>query len=261
MASVEVQADAPSPPDVQIAADGSTMSPASFEAPPRAVVRVTNAGEARHVKLERLGYASQAATAYEVSLLPEFRQQFAGEVLAAGLALRVTRGALLFSDLSGSTALYSHAGDASAFRIVQDHFTLLIEVIRQHEGTVVKTIGDAIMAAFADEAHLVRAAMAMQAAFVAFREQTGDQVGLKVGGNVGACYAVTANGILDYFGQTVNMAARLQGQAGPGDVVLPLELAERARTEGWLDEATSLAPFEAHLKGIDAPVPAARIRQ
>lgn len=82
---------------------------------------------------------------------------------------------------------------------------------------------------------------------------------LKLGIYEGACYAVTANGLLDYFGQTVNVAARLQGQAGGGELVVTAALAERAEAEGWLGGATVTARYDAQLKGVAAPVQAARI--
>ena len=75
----------------------------------------------------------------------------------------------------------------------------------------------------------------------------------------GPCYVVTANGILDYFGQTVNTAARLQGAAAGGEVVLLDELAEEALAAGWLGPHRLGERFEASLKGIDAPVRLVRI--
>src|SRR5436853_609704 len=76
-----------------------------------------------------------------------------------GVTLPVARVALLFSDLTGSTALYARVGDAVAFRLVQDHFDLLSGIIEAEGGVVVKTIGDAVMAAFPDEGAAVRAAL------------------------------------------------------------------------------------------------------
>src|SRR5262249_9148492 len=80
----------------------------------------------------------------------------------------------------------------------------------------VKTIGDAVMASFADPAQAVRAAFAMQADIGA---QAYDLV-LKVGVHAGPSVVVTLNDRLDYFGSTVNMAARLQGQSEGDDIVL-----------------------------------------
>jgi class 3 adenylate cyclase len=173
----------------------------------------------------------------------------------------VARVALLFSDLSASTALYSRVGDAPAFRLVQDHFELLRAKIAEEEGVVVKTIGDAVMAAFQDEAAAVRTAVAMQACWDGFRVNRPDAVDtmLKIGVHAGPAYVVTANGALDYFGQTVNVAARLQGAAHEREIVVTEELAERAILEGWLGQARVVERFDAVLKGLDRPLRAVRL--
>ena len=102
------------------------------------------------MKIERLEFASAAATAHVVSTLTEFRTIFSSDLLKRGTPLKVARAAVLFSDLTGSTALYSQVGDAAAFRLVDDHFDVLRAVVDAHEGVFVKTMGDAVMAAFVD---------------------------------------------------------------------------------------------------------------
>ena len=54
-------------------------------------------------------------------------------------------------------------GDAAAYNIVREHFALLAGIVRDHDGAVVKTIGDAVIASFSDPAEAVKAALAMQA--------------------------------------------------------------------------------------------------
>jgi hypothetical protein len=141
----------------------------------------------------------------------------------AGLtfALKVARVAILFSDLTGSTALYSQVGDAAAFRLVDDHFDLLREVIDANRGVVVKTMGDAVMAAFDDPSDCVKAGVDALMRFEQFRAEHkyGDSIGIKLGMFAGACYVVTANGQLDYFGQTVNVASRIADFAQAGESI------------------------------------------
>ena len=98
------------------------------------------------MKIERLGFASAAATAHVVSTLDEFRSLFTKDLLKRGTPLKVARAAILFSDLTGSTALYTKVGDAAAFRLVDDHFDVLRAVVAAHEGVLVKTMGDAFHA-------------------------------------------------------------------------------------------------------------------
>lgn len=242
------------PPQVEVAAGGRLLLSQA-------------AGGERHVKLEESEWASLAATAYQVTLDPAFRRLFGKEVLKPGLSLKVARVTLLFSDLTGSTALYSRIGDARAFRLVQDHFELLHGIVAGRGGVVVKTIGDAVMAAFPDEAQAAGAAVEAQRGFTRFRKERragpgqgpgiGD-VSLKLGLFAGPCYVVTANGVLDYFGQTANTAARLQGLAGAGEIVLPEDLYLRALPDlpGPIEVS---APFPAVLKGLDRPVTAVRL--
>lgn len=229
---------------------------------PGGTLRIHHAGEKQtHVKLERLVYATRAATAHIVTTLPEFRRDFSSDLLRPGTTLRVARVALLFTDLTDSTALYARVGDAKAFKVVHEHFDLLLGIIAAHRGTLVKTIGDAVMAAFVEERDAVAAAVEMLERFPEFRGSLPEagHTFLKVGVFAGPCYVVTANGILDYFGQTVNTAARLQGAAGAGEVLLVESVADEALESGWLGRHAPGERFEAALKGLDAPLRVARI--
>lgn len=240
----------------------SAIAGAELMVAPGGQLRITGDGDgACHVKLEHVQWASQAATAHHVSLTPTFRKLFSQEALKPGVSLRISRVALLFSDLTASTALYSKAGDAYAFRLVLEHFDLLQAIIEGRGGVIVKTIGDAIMAAFYDDGAALQAAVEMQTAFAGFVAQHAHAVDvtLKLGVFAGPCYAVTANGALDYFGQTVNIAARLQGQAESGEIVVPDSLASDGAAAGWLTGATVVETFVADLKGVSTPIPCARV--
>jgi adenylate cyclase len=238
------------------------LDPSALVISPGGKLTIATTAAARHVKLERLEWSSLAATAHEVSTIGAFRRQFSTALVKPGLGLKVGKVALLFSDLSASTQLYAREGDAAAFALVQAHFDLLKTAIEGHEGAVVKTIGDAVMAAFTDDLAAVRAAKAMLAAFPEFRGKhpSSEGVYLKVGVYAGACYAVTANGALDYFGQSVNVAARIQGQAEANELVLPEELGERAIHAGVLERGNVSAPYDAVLKGVAAPIRCVRAR-
>ena len=243
-----------------IESDG--LQPRTATVAPAAELCITqHEGDERHLKIERLEWASRAATAHIVSTLPEFRRQFSADLLRPGVSLRVARVVLMFTDLTDSTALYHTIGDASAFKVVHQHFDVLSAIIARQRGTIVKTIGDAVMAAFLDERDALNAAFAMHRAFPGFRAENphAARTFLKVGVFAGPCYVVTANGILDYFGQTVNIAARLQGAAGAGEVVIDGALADQAERSGWLCGFSISQRFEANLKGLPETVRAARI--
>src|SRR5581483_7250162 len=144
------------------------------------------------------------------------------ELLKRGTPLKVARVAILFTDLTGSTALYSSLGDAVAFRFVDDHFDVLRKAIGETGGTVVKTMGDAVMAAYTDEVSCIHGALECLDRFEKFRKSSphGEETFLKLGLYSGPSYVVTANGVLDYFGQTVNVASRLQHVALSGELVM-----------------------------------------
>jgi adenylate cyclase len=258
-ASVEVEEGAPA--EARVTIEDAGVRPAEVHVAPGGAIVVTNGtARSRHVKLERLGYASDAATAHYLSTVEEFRRLFSSDLLKRGTPLKVTRVTIFFSDLTGSTALYTKIGDAAAFRLVDDHFDVLREAIAKHGGVIVKTMGDAVMAAFRDPRECVRAAVDTLRGFDRFREKSehGALVGLKLGAVAGPCYVVTANGALDYFGQTVNVASRVQHLAGAGEVVMPqelfLSLGEEERRELRVIER-----FEARVKGVDEPLDLVRL--
>ncbi|MEX1170565.1 MAG: adenylate/guanylate cyclase domain-containing protein [Chloroflexota bacterium] len=150
-----------------------------------------------------------------------FLDLFAAETIVAGEGLAVRQLALLFTDLQGSTALYERIGDMKAFDLVRLHFGYLRECISRNSGALVKTIGDAVMASFVDPLDALRAAIEMRTRIAQFNlEAGGDLIALKIGLHTGACLAVTLNDRLDYFGQTVNIAARVQALAGGDEIVV-----------------------------------------
>ncbi len=189
------------------------------------VAFVNDAGFELAALIEDRTWVREALTAPEVISLQAFRDLFAEATLRPGDDAGVSQVALLFTDLQGSTALYERVGDAVAYNMVREHFALLAAIVRDHDGAVVKTIGDAVMASFSDPAQAVRAALAMQAKIASSAQRVRDLV-LKVGVHAGSSVVVTLNGRLDYFGSTVNMAARLQGQSAGGDIVLSRAVAD-----------------------------------
>ena len=260
MIEVDLAATA-SPLEVRLSPAG--IDPPQLTASPGAVLRVRSEyDDVRHVKIERTGFANAAATAHVVSTLEEFRSLFAKDLLKRGTPLKVARAALLFTDLTGSTALYTKVGDAAAFRLVDDHFDVMRAIVKQFDGVVVKTMGDAVMAAFEDDRQCARAAIEALARFGTFRasQAHGEHVDIKVGLFAGACYVVTANGALDYFGQTVNVASRVQHLANSAEVVLPAETYESLTAE----EKASLVVLErfaATVKGVAEPLALVRARR
>ncbi len=203
--------------------------------------------------LERMAWSDQAATAAEVTALQVFRDLFSNEALRPGEQISVGSLTMLFTDLRGSTQLYREIGDAPAFGRVMSHFDVLRDAIRDEEGAVVKTIGDAVMAVFRNPAAALRAILKAQKILAAPPDGSRPLM-LKVGIHSGPCIAVTLNDRLDYFGGTVNMAARLEGLSSGGDVILSSTVyADLEVADLIADPANKLEaePFEMMLKGFD----------
>jgi len=259
MMRLDIEAGAP--PTLKLDAFAGAW-PRRAKIAPAGVVTVDNTGHPeRHVKIEQSDGQHFGTPARDVTLLPAFRRDFSTDLLRRDLALKVARVALLFTDLTGSTALYAREGDARAFRVVLDHFDVLREVIERCGGVIIKTIGDAVMATFSSDLDAVRASWAALHAFETFRagDEARAETRLKLGVFSGPCYVVTANGILDYFGQTVNMAARLQGEARSGEIVLVEALGKEAvRAGAFPGDAVSEAE-KVSLKGIDEHVSIVRV--
>jgi class 3 adenylate cyclase len=140
-----------------------------------------------------------------------FRDVFKADNLNIDQRLKITSLTFLFTDLKGSTALYERVGDLAAFDLVRAHFQALLEIISSEKGAVVKTIGDAVMATFVRPEHAIVAGLRMRAAMDKLNAERGsNDLVVKIGIHEGPCLAVMLNERQDYFGQTVNIAARVQ---------------------------------------------------
>jgi class 3 adenylate cyclase len=145
-----------------------------------------------------------------------FRELFRAESIPSEGGLELKSVTVLFTDLKGSTAIYERVGDLRAYDLVRQHFAVLRAIAMAEGGAIVKTIGDAVMASFADASGAMRAALRMSREVAGLGE--GD-LRLKIGMHAGACIAVELNDRLDYFGRTVNIAARVEGVAAAGEIV------------------------------------------
>ena len=225
--------------------------------PPAAAGQIVlrNEGETpRNIVVEELAWARDALTGAQVLAIPAFRELFPEQVLRAGDEVAIGRVTIMFSDLKGSTALYEQVGDSAAYGLVRDHFAFFAERVRAHHGTLVKTIGDSVMAAFNDPADAVRAALAVQRDVGDFNaNQATARVIVKLGLHVGECIAVNTADTLDYFGTTVNLAARLQSESHGDDIVFSAALVDDPVVAAVLADVP-LARETAALQGLTAPV-------
>jgi class 3 adenylate cyclase len=173
-----------------------------------------------------------------------FRSLFRSEVVGGAEGLAIRDVALLFTDIKGSTAPYQRVSDLNAFQLVQRHFDWLREATVRHGGAVVRTLGDAVMAAYPGAARSARRSRCGARS----GEPTGASpsgVSLKSGVHHGAAIAVTPNKRLDHFGQTVNIASGVRPVVEAGEI--------RAAEEVWCYPGARklLAPYPAEWRTME----------
>jgi len=209
--------------------------------------------------VENRNWAQDALTGERVIAMPAFRRLCPEQLLRPGDDVEIGRVAIMFTDLQGSTKLYDDLGDATAYRLVRDHFAFLSERVQRHNGFVVKTVGDAVMAAFGDPADAVRAVLSIQDEVENFNRGRSDAgIVLKLGLHQGACIAVTVGGVLDYFGSAVNTAARLEHQCRGGEVIISEAVIADAEAREVL-AGRVLTRDSASLRGLSEPVRFVRV--
>jgi class 3 adenylate cyclase len=181
-----------------------------------------------------------------------FRDIYRTDTLDVDQRLKITSLTFLFTDLKGSTELYERVGDLVAYDLVRQHFSVLYQIVASEAGAVVKTIGDAVMATFPTPDRALSAALRMREAMQGINGERGNEdLLLKIGIHEGPCLAVTFNDRQDYFGQTVNMAARVQGLATDRAIFVTRAIVENAGASAVLRDH-GLDPVEkrAALRGI-----------
>jgi adenylate cyclase len=206
------------------------------------------------VALEKADWDDMVVTAAKVSTMYEFRGMFSSEVLAPGTQIGVESLTFLFSDLLGSTIFYETVGDARAYGQVRRHFDFMEQWIHKSQGTIVKTMGDAVMAIFETPENALQAAIDIQTHVDEFNQGSSndDRIVIKIGLHHGAAIAVNSNDKIDYFGQTVNIASRIQSLSKGGDIVLSKETSLRVGMKDLLERSRAqVARFDATVKGID----------
>jgi adenylate cyclase len=164
------------------------------------------------------------------------------ELEAAGMLGRPGRvPAMVFLDLVGYTRLTEERGDAAAAALAEALASLVYRSARQHAGVPVKWLGDGVMVHHREPAGAVLSALELVAE-------------LPSAGLPPAHVGVAAGPVVvqggDYFGRTVNLAARIAAHAGAGQVLVSQSVAESAPPQG----VRFVEPSEVRLKGFARPV-------
>ena len=256
---------AATPSRLQVRYDGRRFSPSLAGLPPGPVIiEVENSGTTRGSLLlinwppEIVALTVKPALDFEPYMSggmllarQTFRRLFRSERVDEREGLGIRQVTLLFTDLKGSTAMYERLGDLNAYALVREHFALLGVTVQQHSGAIVKTIGDAVMAVFSRPTDAVSAALDILGVIERYNGEHGDpSIVLKIGVHCGPSIAVTLNDNLDYFGQTVNVAARVQSLADAGEICVSEALYSAPGVSDVL-AGHKIVGFEAPLRGVE----------
>ena len=171
-----------------------------------------------------------------------------GEKTVAG-AERPEAGAfrtILFTDVEGSTALTQRLGDAKAREVLRTHERMVRQVLKEHRGTEVKTMGDGFMASFSSATRALECAIAMQRAFAQHNESAEEPIRVRVGLNAGEPIAEEE----DLFGTAVIVAARIAAKAEGGEILTANVVRELAAGKGFLFSDRG----DVVLRGFEDPV-------
>ncbi|MFQ5695668.1 MAG: protein kinase, partial [Terriglobia bacterium] len=129
-----------------------------------------------------------------------------------------THFTVLFTDIVGSTAFFDRYGDTAGLLMLERHNELVLPAIEEAGGTVVKTIGDAVMAFFSSPLAAVRTAVKIQQNLEAYNEDRprDERIYTRVGLNSGRGYVKAR----DVFGDVVNVAARMVKACCPAQILI-----------------------------------------
>ncbi|SFK71582.1 Adenylate cyclase, class 3 [Paenibacillus sp. 1_12] len=249
--------------DIQYDGHGWSIPVVEEPLPGTLIKLVNHSRENVIVALEKDDWEDITVTASKVTTMHEFRSMFSSEVLAPGQQVGIENVTILFSDLLGSTAFYEQVGDAHAYGQVRNHFNFLISWVNANKGTLVKTIGDAVMAVFEYPENAVKTALDVQSHVDEFNRKypSNTPIVIKMGLFQGPAIVVNSNQLLDYFGRTVNLAARMQGLSVGHDVVISKECSERPGVQALLASyEVQIEQFEQRLKGIDEVIQLTRVQ-
>jgi len=147
--------------------------------------------------------------------------------------------AVLFADVCDSTALYETLGDAPALALINTLFEKLGAITAAHDGTVIKTLGDAVICQFEAADKAFRAACDMQTSAATLSPRSQAKFAIKISFNYGPVVVKDD----DLFGDTVNVCSRLNTLGGP-EQVLTTQQTFDALTPGLRVRCRQLYPLK-----------------
>lgn len=243
----------------QIHIDDDTVKIAG-DSPQDEICMLNNGSVHRTIVIEEQNWLRDVLTAERVTTLQAFRDLFSDQVLRPGDDVSIRNISFMFTDLVGSSDIFTQMGDAEAYHLVREHFAELGEIVRRHQGNIVKTSGDGVHAAFLSPDDALNASIEMQRAMVMFnRRIETEAVSIRIGLHSGSSIAVTLNDRFDYYGRAVNLAARLEGLGEAGEITMSKEFASDPAVQTVLEHYETCEQT-CELKGFSESVKIVQIK-
>jgi class 3 adenylate cyclase len=154
-----------------------------------------------------------------------------------------TQSTIVFTDIEGSTSLTRRLGDERWMTILRAHNAVVRDLVRQHHGIEVKSIGDGFMLAFPSPGNAIRCSLAIHEAIGALALEDLPPIKVRVGAHAGE---LVQDG-RDFYGATVNYAARVAASAKGGELLASTSVRASLALS---DEVTFGEPRQAELKGF-----------
>ncbi|EMJ88984.1 adenylate/guanylate cyclase domain-containing protein [Leptospira meyeri] len=228
---------------------------ASFIEIPEVVFSEAKESMMAAVKEKRLKMPEQFVSGLECLNNETFRELFGEQVLSVQESLAVETVSFLFTDIKGSTQMYSDLGDAKSYDIVREHFKILFAAIARNNGIVVKTIGDAVMGSFLKPIDSLNAALEAHREFASRQLSQVGYLKIKMGIHSGSAIVVNLNRSVDYFGNSVNLAARVQGSVEDHEISFTKRILEDNSVHSFLkSKRAHLRRRMENFKGINGAV-------
>ncbi len=202
--------------------------------------------------IEKKDWKQEATYASEIGSAQEFRTLFPREVIKEGTSVNARGVTILFTDLMNSTELYRTEGDEFAIGRVMNHFKIIQQIIAEERGGIVKTIGDSVMAVFREPVSSLKAIERIQQIFTG-SSGIGNAFKIKAGIHFGDCKAVNLNDRTDYFGNTVNIAARLVDIAKEKEIIISEEVFSHPDVKLYLDKNKKTLFVKENQLGLGLP--------
>ena len=182
----------------------------------------------QQVRIERTADRHDALSAAKASTMALFRELFPSEVLSNDQIVSVAHITVMRVKIHGSQQLYESLGDGPAFNQIRASLERILRAVKANAGAVVKTIGEGVLASFADPKSAVSTAIEL------VKSETKDRVSVAI--HSGTAMVATVDERLDYFGRTLKTLEQLIEAASPQSIALTSSIVELAEVQSLLEE-------------------------